>query len=222
MKWAYYVKYKLKAAIVLMGIIIVILLSNFSERRSFSSLDSSMASINNDRLKPATYIFEISNNLYRKRLLHDANVAHTQEELRARTLQHNRNIALLMADYENTYLTTEEKMHWTAFKQQLQNYNDLEASWLRLHKEDKTSALAMHGNIDRRFDATMQSLDRLNRIQVGEGDNLTKNTHSIINNNMMLSYLEISLLVILGLATLVLLSVSDNALFSQKQKQVWN
>ncbi|WP_276135257.1 MCP four helix bundle domain-containing protein [Polluticoccus soli] len=222
MKWAYYVQHKLKAAFVLTGIIVVVLLNNFLDRRNFSNLDETMVSINNDRLKPAAYIFEISSNLYRKRLLHDENNFHTPEQLSALAVQYNRNIALLMKDYETTVLTTEEKKQWTAFRQNLQNYNDLEASWLRLHNDNREAATAMHGNIDRRFDATMQTLDKLNRIQVGEGDNLTKSTHSIVNSTMVMSYLEISLLIILGIFALVILSVSDNALFRQQQNQVWN
>lgn len=222
MKWAYSVKHKLKAAFVLTGIIVVILLSNFSERRSFSNLDNSMVSINNDRLKPANYIFGISSNLYRKRLLHDDNVVQSQEQLQAQASQHNRSIALLMKDYETTYLTKEEKKQWNTFKQNLQEYNNLEASWLRLHAHNTEAALAMHSTIDRQFDVTMQTLDKLSSIQVGEGDNLAKNSHSMVSSTLALSYLEISLLIVLGIFALVILSVSDNALFRQQQNQVWN
>jgi hypothetical protein len=222
MKWAYQIRHRLKAAIVLTAIIIVVLLSNFSERNSFSNLDHSMAAINKDRLKPAAYLFDISSNLYRKRLLHDDNSGHTEGQLKTLVSQHNRNIALLIDDYEATYLTFEERVQWVAFRQSLQEYNNLEASWLRLHAKDRKAALAMHSSIDRRFNATMQTLDRLSRIQVGEGENLAKSSHSIVNNTLVLSYLQIALLVILGLATLVLLSVSDNALFRQQQNQVWN
>src|ERR1044071_2800541 len=152
MKWAYQVRYKLKAAFVLTAIIIVVLLSNFSERRSFSNIDDSIAAINKDRLKPATYIFNISSNLYRKRLLHDENTNHTEEQLKTLASKYNRNIALLIDDYEATYLTTEERMQWVAFRQSLQDYNNLEASWLQLHGTDEKAALTMHGDIDRRFD----------------------------------------------------------------------
>jgi hypothetical protein len=222
MKWAYQIRHRLKAAIVLTVIIIVVLLSNFSERNSFSNLDHSMTAINNDRLKPAAYLFDISSNLYRKRLLHDDNSGHTEEQLKTLVSQHNRNIALLINDYEATYLTFEERVQWVAFRQSLQEYNNLEASWLQLHAKDKKAALAMHTTIDSRFNATMQTLDRLSSIQVGEGENLAKSSHSIVNNTLVLSYLQIGLLVILGLATLVLLSVSDKALFRQQQNQVWN
>jgi uncharacterized membrane protein SpoIIM required for sporulation len=222
MKWAYRVRHKLKAAWVLTGIIIVILLSNLSERNSFSNLDNSMSSIYNDRLKPAAYIYDITNNLYQKRLLQDGNTAHQPQELKQLMQQHNADIALLMKKYETTYLTEEEKKQWLAFKTHLQEYNTIENQWLTLTLSDATAAMAMHDNIDKHFNLTLDNLNSLNKIQVGEGNNLQQHSRSIVNSTLIISYLEIALLIVLGLCTLVLLSVSDNTLFRQQHNQVLN
>lgn len=222
MKWAYQIKYKLKAAFLLTGIIIVILVSNFSETNSFTNLDDSMTSIYNDRLKPATYLFEISSNLYRKRLLHDAAAQHTPAELNALAQKHNEGIAALVKNYETTYLTKEEREQWLTFKAHLHEYDALENTWLKTNANDKDAALAMHAQIDDRFNATMHNLDNLSRIQVGVGNDLQQSSHSIISANVLLSYLEMALLIVLGLFTLILLSTTDNALLKRQQNQVWN
>jgi hypothetical protein len=70
MKWAYHVKDKMKMAAVLLLIIVLILVNNISNRKTFSNLNESIASIYKDRLMPATYIFQLTDHLYQKKLLY--------------------------------------------------------------------------------------------------------------------------------------------------------
>lgn len=216
MKWAFYIKYKLRAAAVLTIIILVILVGNLSERKSFSNLDSSMTSIFNDRLKPSSYLYEISQNLYEKRLLLHATrqPGETAEKIR----EHNSSIASLMRAYETTYLTNEERQQWNNFRKHLQDYNLLENTWLAsaMNASQPTASMVQA------FDLTLDNLNHLNKIQVGEGNNLRKSSHSIVSNNLMFSSLEISLLVVLSLFTLILLSATDHRLFRNTGKEALN
>jgi len=221
MKWAYYVQYKLKAAIALTVIMILILLSNFLERKSFSNLDLSMTSIYQDRLKPSAYLYEISNNLYQKRLLHDGNRNLRHNEIETNILKYNNAIISLIGAYEQTSLTKEENRQWILFKQHLAVYNTMEQRWVASYNANQSND-NLYLLITGQFDKTMSSLHSLNNIQVGEGNNLQKSSHSIVSHTLMLSYLEIALLIVLGLFTLIILSTTDKTLFAGRGNEALN
>lgn len=222
MKWAYQVKYKIRTAIFLTGILLVILISNLLTKTGFSNLDESITSLVNDRLKPATYIYQLSTNVYQKRLLQDDNIPHTLAEVQALIAKRNDSINALVKDYEITYLTKDEQKEWLAFRTHLNEYNALERIWLQMQSENKPISPEMYQKIDNHFALTLQNLNALSKIQVGEAGALQKETKSIISNNLMMSYLVITLLIILGLFTLVLLTTTDHALLKQQQNQNWN
>lgn len=222
MKWAYQIRYKIKTATFLTGIMIVILLSNLWERSQFSDLDESMTSIYNDRLKPASYLYELSNLLHQKRLLHDRNVVYPKAELEHRVTESNGAIAGLIKAYETTVLTPEERTQWLLFRERLREYDFQEQQWLAAYGKNQEVADGMHSRIHQAFNLTLGNLNALNKIQVGEGTNLQRSSHSIVSNTLILSYLEIALLIILSLFTLVILSISDNRLFRQIEKQALN
>ncbi len=219
MRWAYHIKYKIRTAIVLTALIVVILLSNLSEYRSFQSLDKSVASVVDDRLMPATYLFKITNALYKKRMLHEASDTHTPTERASLINKHNISIDSCIKEYESTVLTTEEKQQWISFKQDLASYNSMEIAWLNdSHKNDVLSITA----INTQFNNIIHDLDQLTNIQIGEGSNIRKNSASIVNSNELLSNLEYVAVIVLSLFTLVLLSISDKALFKGQQQQALN
>ena len=216
MRWAYQLKHKTKAVALLALLLAFILVGDLLERNRYSRLDSSMNSIMNDRLKPANYIYSISNNLYEKKLLAANLQGLPAEEISRQKARHDQQIAALIKSYETTYLTPEEKLQWAAFRSSLDNYNSIEQQLFLAGGEQ------LRASADAGFDRTIAHLDALSIIQVGEGTTISKTSHSIINSSLLLSYLEISLLIVLGLYTLIIVSASDNAVFRQKQHQVMN
>jgi len=60
------------------------------------------------------------------------------------------------------------------------------------------------------FNQMTTQLDALSKIQAGVGRNLEKDSHAIINSTVIPSYLENSLLIVLGIICVVLFTVSDN------------
>ncbi|MBN9482503.1 MAG: hypothetical protein BGO70_18155 [Bacteroidetes bacterium 43-93] len=216
MKWQYYIKYKMKAALGLTGIILIILVGNFFLSAKISSLDQSISSICDDRLKPSVCIFEITDNIYRKRLLlkEKGNDAQTATLINS----HNRNIAALVQSYEQTVLTKEEKLRWAEFRKHLDLYNNLEKKYLDGDTEYNPNSIALEAGLN----AVLNDLNSLSKIQVGAGDELRQSSQIIISRSQMFSTLEMALLVVLGLLTLTILSVSDRAIFNVGQKQSLN
>lgn len=206
MKWAYHIKHKVKATAILLIIILIVVFAQMSNRVSVSDLDRSVSSIHQDRLMPATYIFEISNHLYQKRLAQEHTTNTTTQ-----TATHDESIALLIKNYESTYLTVNEKKAWSEFKASLEGYN--------MHY---ASAGYNTPEYDKAFNKVIASLSALNNIQIGESNNIQKQSKSIVGNTNMLFEFEAALLILLSLFAMVIISISDKALFFKPKKASLN
>ena len=224
MRWAYHIKHKVKAASVLVIILGLILLGNIQATNSFSTLDNSISTIYRDRLQVSQYIYEISNALYQKRLLLDTENPKERGTVIALTQQYNNKIATLIQDYEQTVLTKEEAIQWGHFKQHLASYKTTEDKWIKSYAQntDGNNNAVFSTAMQHEFNETIINLDALSKIQTGEGYALQKNSHSIVNNRLVFSYVEISMIIILGLFSLIILSVTDMNIFRQKQNQALN
>lgn len=220
MKWAYVIQYKLKAATILLVIMATILAGNLYERKNFNTLDKSISAIYQDRLMPATYIYELSNHLYRKRLLQEHYTEYNQEQLQLKVAEHDAAINSLLQDYEKTYLTEEESIHWTALKSALYNYNrqyDIALANIRREAPGLNNRQLAHD-----FNKTMAELDVLSKIQAGVGHKIEKDSHAIVTSSVLPAYFENSMLVILGIICVVLFSVTDNRILQQAQRSSLN
>ncbi len=220
MKWAYVIRYKLKAAAVLLVIMATILAGNLYERRNFNTLDKSISSIYQDRLMPATYIYELSNHMYRKRLLQEHYTEYNNEQLQAKTMKHDAAINSILADYEKTYLTEEESRHWQALKNALYNYHiQYDIALANIRKEIPG---LNNQQLEYNFNRAMAELDALSKIQAGVGRTIEKDSHAIVTGSMLPAYFENSLLVVLGIICVVLFSVSDSRILQQAQRSSLN
>lgn len=198
-------KNKLKAAAVLIIIMLVLLLHNMTGRKNYSDISASISAIYNDRLMPATYLFQLSDHLYRNRILAE-DIAHSSPQLHTELASHDVVITSLIKDYETTYLTPEEKREWELFKNSLQTYNAT-----RTEPGQELSAQTY-------FRQTIFHLNELTRIQVGEGGQLHRSSNAVIREAYMFSELEISFVLILGVFAVVLISLPDKPLLQKKPK----
>jgi hypothetical protein len=213
MNWMYHIKYKIRAVFGLASIIVVILAGNLLLRVRLADLDKSMSSIMNDRLKPSAYIFDITHSAYQKRLLFADGVVNAQTV--AEISRHSHTIDTLISSYEKTYLTTEEKKQWAAFKQHLDAYDHLEGLYFSGQTANKQAMAA-------EFAGVLNNLGNLSKIQIGEGNELQKHSRSVVDSTIAFSSVEIALLIVLGLFTMAILSISDHVLFNNKQQQSLN
>lgn len=69
MKWSFIIQQKLKAALLLTGLMAVIILTTLLATHNIQGIGRSTTSIYQDRLMPAVGIVYLSENLYSKRLL---------------------------------------------------------------------------------------------------------------------------------------------------------
>jgi len=205
MKWAYIIKDKMKAVAVLLLIIVLILVNNISNRKTFSKLNESIASIYKDRLMPATYIFQLTDHFYQKKLLPNVQTA----ENAVVSAKHDSAVATIIKTYETTYLTAVEKKQWVSFKRELENYNALTVAPVQ---NDEA--------INKSFDNVLKGLNALSEIQASEANHIFNISTIDVSGTVIMSHLEIALLLILGIFALVLISANDNKLMQVQRSEL--
>lgn len=217
MKRFFQVRSKFKICCVLIVIIVLVLLNNLRSRKHISRLDKSVSSIYQDRLLPATYLYEISNRLYQKRLMLEEKSG-LKAGWASWKAEKDKEIDSLVKIYDSTYLTKEEQEQWTLFKQQLKRYTEMEnAAFTEMSGSMHLSATS-EGSLDEHFRQSAALLNNLAVIQAGEGKNLQTGSHDIASGSVIGSHLEMVLLIILGLMALILLSMSDKHVLNTDQK----
>jgi hypothetical protein len=231
MKWSFVIQQKLKAAALLGGIMILIILGSLISRQNMQGVDNSLSSIYQDRLIPATTIIYLTENLYGKRLTLEKHLfspeSATAAEVKAQLASYDKRIDSLVRIFEKTYLVDQESKSLDDFKQEVSNYIVLENRILELCESgfihEGKSAFAKGGAVT--FQGTINNLHDLTSIQSDVGKNLMKESKSDVASFGVISFLQISLVIIIGLIVQVLIQ-SDRIINRPKtsagKKQYFN
>ena len=180
-------------------ILTALLLAGFIHRKNYNSLDRHIASIYEDRLLPATFLFDMIDGLYQRKLLLSKTLPANDSVKRA-VAAYNTELSHLIKKYEATSLTSREKQYWDTLIHNINLYNAGEP--LLLSGATATPLLQSY------FDNAIVSLNQLAALQVSEGHLLQKNSKAIIGGAIINMQLEVALLVILGILAL---SVAGNS-----------
>jgi competence protein ComGC len=184
---------KTKAALVLLIIMVIILLSNFNRLQNSKKANENINAVYNDRLVVTHYIFQYANEIHSiKAKASQGEINDTQKKAGiAAAIKQVHKIDKL---YLNTFLTPKEKTYFVSFlgscsaiEAQSQNNN-----WLQVtHSGDQA----------------LQTLELLSQIQINEGKAKLASSNSIHRENTTWGELQIALLVVLGGTALYLLII---------------
>jgi hypothetical protein len=108
---------------------------------------------------------------------------------------HQAAMADLIARYEQTELTAEERAEWKTFKQHLH--------YLQLNRH-------IRAGFNEHYEQALKSLNHLSMIQAGEGRQLRATMANIASSSAVISYLDIAIIIIIGGLTLSLIGFSKN------------
>jgi hypothetical protein len=215
MKWSFVIQEKLKAAILLGGIMALIIGATLISRYNVEGIDQSFSSIYKDRLVPATTILYLTENLYRKRLsLENYLFSEAQESpvrVKAQLDAYDKSIDSLIRLFEKTYLVDEEARSLQVFKTQITKYGKLEDQVLALcatgsFAQAKHMFSATGGPA---FEGTILNLNELAGIQSTIGKDLVRASKVNVASFGIISFLQISLAIITGLVVIVLIRNSQ-------------
>lgn len=171
---------------------------------------------------PAIDIVYLSENLFNKRLLLEKHLASgdgtNSGTVRQQLGIHNRRIDSLLTAFQKTYLVEEESRHLLALKQHIEQYAGQEEAMLTLcaSSDQKAGRAIFHGRSSATFQQAILYLNKLTQIQSAVGLRLMKDSQSESSQFNLLSTLQISIAIIIGL---LILGLIHNAKIIEQDSQ---
>lgn len=214
MKWSFVIQQKMKAALLLSSVMVLVLVSVLLSRSNIEGIDKSFSSMYTDRLIPATDIVYLTESLYQKRLLMEKQLLTQQEGSWESVIQqlnaHNHRIDSLVGEFEKTYMVKNELASLRAFRSRHDEYTQVEEEIVSLGKAGNRSAgLSLHANQGEvLFEKTMARLRELTQIQSSVGKELFKESHRDVLQFIFLSTIQIVMVIVIGMIVMGLIRSS--------------
>lgn len=214
MKWTYAIPQKTKTAILLFCVMASVILFNLIERSNVARMNSFVTSINNDRLIPATVIFHLTDNLYRKHFAMQnflATDTNDTKEIKAELTSHNKAIAQLINEFEQTDLVEDEAISLNELKSEIRNQAQIEQQILTLSENNRKSAgkALFEANAELSLNAAIGQLSKLTEVQTTVSGQLLADTKSVLAVSRLLSILQLVLVLVIGKMIFSLISASQ-------------
>jgi hypothetical protein len=210
MKWMYSFRNQLKAAFLLAFVIALVSVKNIWDKNHVSELGNSFSSVYEDRLLVESYIYSLSDHLYRKKILMESCQGADQE---VNTTEQNKTIVSILKKYEKTKFTDEERMYFTKLKAHVASIIAVEAT----QTGDDALSTQAKADLDKQFAAAISNLHQLSAIQVMEGKLLNDNSRKIMAGSAMLTHVELVVLICVGLLIQALIFTSRSAVPKTQQ-----
>ena len=219
MKWAYGIQRKISAALLLTAIFILLFVKNLVDSNNVVRLGNSFSSVYEDRLVVESYIYRMSEHLFRKKFTLDTcSSAVSAGRIQPVVEEYQDRISALIADYEQTRLTNTEKAYFDRFKADI--------AQLKYHEDEffqnNSNIDSVKERINIEFNQASTNLDHLSSIQISEGKLLNERSQKIVAGSSILTRLETGILIAIGLMVLVLVFESSTRLFPRDHKQSLN
>ncbi|GAB3841792.1 hypothetical protein GCM10028821_49190 [Hymenobacter jeollabukensis] len=183
------------------------------------AMHTSAASLYQDRLLPATGLFQLNDLMYTKQQLLDSYLlrpsATRQHYVQVQLGGRNVEVDSILSRYEATYLVAEETRVFGALKARLHQYNALERELLTAAGPTDP---AQARRLARQFTRIHNDLTRLNQIQQRVGQELSKSSQDMEVDAGLLSNLKIVVLVVFTLAILQALLLDRHPLVPKNLK----
>ncbi|ADR21968.1 hypothetical protein MATR_03970 [Marivirga tractuosa] len=194
MHFSYFVQQKLKLASALAIILIIVLVNNRLQNNNLTELGETFGSVYKDRLLVENYIFKMANATHEKKYLLTQIDRRKDQAIKEEINSINQKMDSIISDYQKTYLTINENK---IFKDYLKNNTRL-----RVLEQNPESQIFQLNDL---YNRNVAMLTELSKIQMIEGEALYNNSQSIVTSNASISYLELGLLIILGLISQALI-----------------
>lgn len=201
---------KLKVAIILTVLIVMIFGKNILERRNFTQLGNSFVSFYEDRLVVESYIFSISGKLFRIKLLvnhcqFESDYSHVIDEIST----YENEILQLVKEFEDTKLTITEAGFLSDFKKIIQENLKI-ADYALLYSNDSGINAAKVTEYNSSIERALVDLEKLSLIQIEEGKKLAANSDKVVHRSKIWSQFEVAALVILIVIIYLLIYTSKS------------
>lgn len=210
MKWAHTIQQKTKIAFWSTLVLVLIFAKNWMDKSNVITLDHSFASVYDDRLVAESYIFQLSDHLYQKKItISSCYNADTQQGLEGQIKAHHYAIAKIISDFEKTKLTPTESMYFGHLKENLSSLNAMEDQYLSaISMEDSQKISGALLKLQESFDVVLLNLNQLSKIQLSEGQLLKEQSKQIAAGSTLLTQFELVVIVGIGILIQILIFAS--------------
>ncbi len=210
MKWAYSIRRKISAALLLAAIFVLLFVKSMFDNSNVNKLGTSFSSVYEDRLVVESYIYRMSEQLFRKKIMLDSSATSpVVTAIRPFIDQYNATIGEIIVAYEKTNLTQDEDHHFDHFKERVAELARLENGYLDAVQRGE-KGVDMKREINKQFNEALSHLDQLSHIQLSEGKMLNDDSQKIVAGSSLLAQFEIGIIVAIGLMVLVLVFESTS------------
>lgn len=221
MKWAFGIRRKVSAALLLAAIFVLVFVKNQVDSNHVTQLGHSFSSVYEDRLMVESYIYQLSEHLFRKKIMIDScDNAFTAGIIKPLIDGHTRAIEDIITDYETTKLTETEAKYFSLFKDNVRKLVSVENVYLQ--NTDSREISSAKAIIDKQFNDASANLGKLSAIQVSEGRMLNEHSKKIVAGSSLLTQFEMGILIAIGLMILVLVFESRSAFSKAPREQSLN
>jgi hypothetical protein len=198
-------KRKIKALVIVSVLLLLLYAKNLLERQSFRSISSTFTEVYNDRLVVEGHIFDISERLFQiQKLVDHCDLDYDYSKVIEEISGHEKEILLIIADFEETKLTDQEEGYLNDFKKIIQK--DLNIKNYELIYTDSTGINRSQVKVyDQKISRARKDLDDLSRIQMEEGEKLISKAKVLINRSQIWAQFEVALLIILVVVMFLLI-----------------
>lgn len=203
MKWIYRVQNKLQIAFMLIVVLMLVFGKSVIEKNNVSELGGSFSSVYEDRLLAESYIYEISDLLYQKKMLLDqCQLNFSAVDLNQRVSTHNQRIDSLIFYYQNTQLTTHESELFSSLCGNVTAIRKIEAE---LIQPVAGIAAQSYAKLDAQFQLISENLHQLSMIQIKEAKRLNDDSKRILAGITVLTQFEQGMLIVISLIIIALI-----------------
>lgn len=211
MQWAHRIRRKISAALILAAIFVLVFVKSIVEETYVHELGRSFASVYEDRLVVESYIYKLSDHLFRRKIMIDTCDSRSAAlAIRPVIDKHAASVTRLIDEYEKTRLTEDERRYFVELKQNVTAIREKEIAFFE-SMEKEGVGLDARLLIARYFDAASQNLTSLSAIQVSEGKLLNDQSRKIVAGSSIWAQFETGILIAIGLMIVVLVFESTLA-----------
>ena len=188
----------------IIGVLLVLLYGkNLLERQSFRAVSGTLSNVYEDRLLVESYIFQISEKLFKiQRLVDHCKINYDYSKAVVEISMEEQAILKIVGAFESTQLTEQEALLLADFKQII--VKDLSIKSYQLLYNDSSGVNEEQVKVyDQKIARAQQDLVKLSSIQLEEGEKLVSKAKSLINRSQIWAQFELALLLILVLVIYV-------------------
>lgn len=221
MKWAFAIQRKIRLAIALAIMMLLIILLSLWESYNVNQISKSFRSIYEDRLIPAVDLYLISGHIQTKRnklvsFLFTDNLS--TDEIKNVLAYENKQLDMLISKYEKTYLVKAETNHLQNLKKNLKSFERDELMLINARLVNQDFARNLYLNTTVKFyDIIDKDLILLTQVQSQIGKELLAESNKSQSSSSLISQLQIVVAIILGLIIMILIITDKQVVLKQEK-----